>query len=233
MDEPDNVRYLRAPGQVVADIQEWMLRERLHAGNRLPSERELAATLRAGTNSVRHALGVLETMRVLERGPGGRHVVAPPPSPLVGRLLRLHMAVSGFERAELMSIRIGLESAAAARAAACATPNELAPLHVVVREMADPAIGYARFGELDCRFHTLLARAGHNELAALLLSTLGDVLQSEMRAGYDRSAHWRRTAGRLATEHRRILDSVEAGDAARAADTVTVHIRQFYDLRAG
>lgn len=232
MDEPDNVRYLKTRRQIVAGIQEWILRERLCVGDALPPDGELARALGVGAGSVRQALGVLESMRVLEPRAGGRHVVGTPRSPLVGTLLRLRMALSGFDRAELMSIRIDLEGASAARAATSAKPADLAPLRAVVEEMAAPGIGFVRFGELDCEFHTLLARAGHNELAALLLTTLGDAVQTEMRAGYDRSERWRQTAERLAAEHRRILDAVEAGDARLAADSVTAHISRFYDLAA-
>lgn len=232
MGEPDNVRYLKTCEQVVAGIQECILRARLRAGDPLPSDRELARTLRVGTGSVRQAIGVLESMRVLEAGPGGREVVAASRSPLVGSLLGVRMALSGFHRAELMSIRIDLERSSAARAASGATARELAPVRAVVEEMADPGIGCARFGELDRDFHALLARAGHNELAALLLATLGDAVQTEMRAGYDRSARWRQTAEQLAAEHRSILDAVEARDARRAADAVTAHISRFYDVRA-
>jgi len=226
----DNVRYLKTCSQVVAGVQEWILRERLGVGDRLPPERELARRLQVGTSSVRQALVVLESMRVLERGPDGQDVVGD--SPLLDRLLRLRMALSGFDRTELMSIRIDLERASAARAAVSATPEELAPLRAVVAEMADPGIDYRRFGELDCRFHTLLARAGHNELAALLLTSLGDAMQTEMRAGYGNSPHWRHTAAHLADEHGRILASVEAGDPQLAGDEVTAHITRFYNLRA-
>lgn len=232
MPEHAEVLYLKTRSQVVAGIQEWILEEGLRPGDRLPAPPELARALRVTANSVRQALAVLESMRLLERGPGGHHRLGGEPSAVVDRLLRLRMAVSGFDPGDLMSVRVDLERASAARAATSATEAELAPLHAVVREMADPAVDCVRFGELDCTFHLILAQAGHNELATLLLTTLGDAMRHEMLTGYDRSPQWRATAIRLAGEHQHILDAVEARDPHRAADVVARHIGRFYDLQA-
>ena len=230
-EEPDNVRYLRPQSRIVAGVQDWILHERLTAGDALPPVDELAHLLGVNTATITQALRALESMRVLDRSPGG-HVVSSTRSPLVDQLLRLRMALSDFGRDELMSIRVDLERGAAARAAVDAEPAELSELHSIVDEMATPTIGVRRFGELDCEFHTRLAQAGHNELAALLLTSLGDAVQQEMRAAYGRTPHWPLTAARLAREHRAILDAVHAHDPTAASESVSGHIHRFYDLRA-
>ncbi|MCR3719303.1 MULTISPECIES: FadR/GntR family transcriptional regulator [Prauserella salsuginis group] len=232
MDEPDNVRYLQPRRKVVTAIQDVIAADRLEAGDRLPHERDLARRLDATLPEVRHALAILESMRVLHYS-DERHVLSEHSGASVDRLVRVHMSLSGFGTNDLMSIRLELESTVAARAATDATPEDLDPLHGIVEAMSQRDIDIHHFGELDRAFHTCLARAGHNDLATLLLTSLGDAVQSEMHSGYGRMLRWPYTAARLAEEHHDILCAVEQGDPQRASQAVTVHIGRFYDLRAG
>ncbi|GAA1204050.1 FadR/GntR family transcriptional regulator [Prauserella alba] len=232
MDEPDNVHYLRPRHAVVNAVQDVIVTDRLGAGDHLPHERDLARRLDVTLAEVRHALAVLTSMQVLHAA-DGRHMLSEQKSALVDRLVRLHMSLSGFDTNDLMSIRLELESTAAARAATGADPDDLVPLHQIVEAMSRPDVDLRRFGELDRRFHTGLARAGHNDLATLLLTSLGDAVQHEMHSGYGRMLRWPYTAARLADEHHDILLAVEQGDPQRASREVTAHIGRFYDLRAG
>jgi GntR family transcriptional regulator, transcriptional repressor for pyruvate dehydrogenase complex len=229
----DNMRHLGSRSQVLTGIQEWILNEHLRAGDPLPPERDLARSLGVGTLSIREAFRVLESLGILEPGPTGELVAAARPAIGLHTLLRLHVSLSGFDVTDLMSIRIELERSSAARAATEAAPEDLGPMRSVVEAMARPTIDHARFGELDCEFHLSLARAAHNDLAAVLLASLSDAVKNEMSASYARTPNWQRTADRLAAEHAWILTSIENGDPDRAADVITKHIAGFYDLRAG
>lgn len=230
--EPASVRYLKSHDQVVAEIQEWMLQARLRAGDQLPRERELAQSLRVGLAQLRRALDVLVSVDVLERVAAG-HRVMREPSPVLDRLLKLRMSLSGFALPDLMSTRLQLERASVERAATEATPADVDRLWSVVEQMTRPAIGHSEFSDLDCEFHLRLARAGHNNLAALLLCALGDAMKIEMRTGYSRNADWRSTAARLAAEHLSITDAVQHHQPDRAAAEITRHITTFYDVGVG
>jgi DNA-binding FadR family transcriptional regulator len=227
--ERDNVRPLGSRDRVLTGLQEWILNEHLRVGDELPPVRDLARSLGVGKVSVREAFRVLESLGVLEPRATGEVVAAP-----VGAwdaLLRLHVSLSGFSCGDLMRTRIELERSSAAKAAVEARPEELRRLRSMVDSMAGPATDHRRFRELDCAFHLGLARAAHNDLAAVLLAGLGNAVKQEMSAGYARSMSWPGTADRLAAEHRLILDSVAGGDPGRAAERVTQHIAAFYDLR--
>lgn len=231
MGEPDNVRRLGRRSQVLTGIQEWILEARLRAGDRLPPAGELARALGVGEASIREGVRVLESLGVLAPGPGGDVVVARPATGL-DTLLGLHVSLSAFGVADLMSIRVDLERSSAARAATEALSDDLAQLRSLIEEMSSPSVDRAGFRELDCEFHLVLARAAHNELAATLLASLSDAVKGEMAAGYARTGDWRRTARRLAAEHCRILAAVEDGDPVQAAEATTAHIARFYGLRA-
>lgn len=230
--ESDNVLYLKPRDQVVAEIQEWIIEAGMRAGDRLPSVRELARSLRVSAGRLRQALGVLTAMGVVEPMAAGHELLGSEPAPVLDTLLRLRMSLAGFTRSDLMSTRLQLESAAAARAATDATPADLDHLWCTAEAMTRTAINPSHFSELDCEFHLRLARAGHNNLAALLLCVLGDAMKIEMRTGYRRGSDWRATSRRLAAEHRSIAHAVERRDPDRAAVAVTRHIAGFYNLRA-
>ncbi|MEU4670195.1 FCD domain-containing protein [Amycolatopsis sp. NPDC023774] len=235
MGQPDNVRYLGSPGQALAGIQDWILTARLGAGDPLPAERDLARALGVGPAHVRDGIRALEAAGVLEPAATGSAaaVVAGEPSGALHKLLRLHLSLSRFATGDLMSIRLELERSSAARAARGVAPDDLDQLREVTDEMGRPGVTRVRFRELDSGFHLRLARAAHNDLAAVLLASLGDAVGDEMTAGYARTADWPATARQLATEHTWILDAIETGDPDRASAEVTRHIAGFYGLRAG
>lgn len=235
MDQPDNVRCLASPGQVLAGIENWILSSRLRAGDRLPGERELARALGVAAGPVREGMRALEAAGVLEPASDDSTatVVAGEPTGALRKLLRLHLSLSRFATGDLMSIRIELEQSSAARAARTASPDELAPLRQITTDMARPGVSRARFRELDSGFHLGLAHAARNDLAAMLLASLGDAVADEMTAGFARTADWPATSRRLADEHTWILDAIGSGEPDRAAAEITRHIAGFYGLRAG
>ncbi|MFI5606434.1 FadR/GntR family transcriptional regulator [Amycolatopsis sp. NPDC051903] len=235
MGQPDNVRYLGSPGQVLAGIQDWILTAHLRAGDPLPAERELARALGVGSGRLREGVRALEAAGVLEPAADATAaaVVAEAPADALHKLLRLHLSLSRFGTGDLMSIRIELERSSATRAARSALPDDLTPLREITGEMGRPGVTRGQFRELDSAFHLGLARAASNDLAAVLLASLGDAVGDEMTAGYARTADWPATARQLADEHTWILDAIETGDPDRAAAEVTRHIAGFYGLRAG
>ena len=85
---------------VLERIESDLLDGRLAPGDRLPGERELAATLGVGRSSVREALRVLEVMGLIRTGTGsgptsGAIIIATPRGGM-SVLLRLQVAANGF-----------------------------------------------------------------------------------------------------------------------------------------
>lgn len=230
MGEPElaDVLYLKSSSQVVAEVQDWIMRSHLRACDRLPPERELARALRVSTGQVRRALSVLESVGLVESLATGGKAVRGSQSPALGKLLRLHMSLAGFTVSDLVPIRIELERASAAQAALDATPADLARLRQVVEKMSRRGVTPTEFGDLDCELHLRLAEAGRNSLAAFLLGTLETAMKTKMRTGYGRRSGWPGTAAQLAAEHEWIVNAIEDRDPQRAANEVTNHISGFY-----
>ena len=135
----------------------------------------------AAAASVR-ALRILEAMGIVEARVGsGRDsgsTVSGRATEALSNLLRLHMALSHFQLADLVEVRIQLERSAAARASVEAQDDDIRRLNALIDQMIQPDIEHARFHELDSEFHVTIARASHNALAADLMQALRDAVRA-------------------------------------------------------
>ncbi len=227
------VRRLRTHEHVLAQIAERILDGRLQVGDRLPSERELVGALGVSRGSVREALRILESMGIVEANVGsGRDAgstVSGRASDALSNLLRLHMALSRFQLADLVEVRIQLERAAAARAAGQAGPADRALLMALIDDMEREGLEHSVFHELDTEFHVTIARASGNALSADLMQALRGAVRVHMETAFERVDDWDGMVGRLVQEHRQIAAAIAAGDGPRAADLVAEHIARFYE----
>jgi GntR family transcriptional regulator, transcriptional repressor for pyruvate dehydrogenase complex len=227
------IRKFRTHEQVLAAIEEQILREHLRLGDRLPSERELAEMLGVSRPSVREALRVLEWMGVVAAGVGSGKdagsIITAQSSEALTRLLRIHLALSNFSLDDLVNTRSILEAAAAEAASAHANAEGLGRLEQILEKMSGPLQGPIDFNELDTDFHVGIATVSGNKVLAEFMQALRDVMKSEMIRAFERlGPDWRRSATKLMTEHRRVLSAIAAHDGVNAARTVRRHIHDFY-----
>jgi GntR family transcriptional regulator, transcriptional repressor for pyruvate dehydrogenase complex len=126
----------------------------LRAGERLPPERALVATLGASRAVVREAIGRLAAGGVLESRRGSGTYVA------------------SADIAAITEVRLLLEPDAAARAARARSWTQLAALRRTVDELGRAVDRAERFAALDTRVHTLVAEACGNDVMRDLLERL-------------------------------------------------------------
>lgn len=232
-DSWQTVKRVRTYEHVLAQIAERILDGRLNVGDRLPSERDLVTALGVSRSSVREALRILEAMGIVEahvgsgRDSGSR--VSGRPTEALSNLLRLHMALSHFQLADLVEVRIQLERSAAARASAEAHSDDISRLNALIDQMMQPDIEHGTFHELDGEFHVTIARASHNALAADLMQALRDAVRAHMEVAFSRVDDWDGMVKTLSDEHRQIAAAIAAGDGDLAAELVANHIAQFYE----
>ncbi|GAA1968279.1 FadR/GntR family transcriptional regulator [Microbacterium deminutum] len=221
----------RAWRVVLEKIETDLLDGRLVPGDRLPPERELAATLGVGRSSVREALRVLEVMGLIRTGTGsgptsGAIIIATPDGGM-STLLRLQVAAQGFPLDDVVQTRLVLESAVVDRLAGDRV-HSTADAHLVLDAMDAADLTTAEFLALDAQLHLALAEASGNSVIAAMMGGLRTAIESYVQSGAARLPDWEATAARLRREHRDILDAVDAGDAARARGLVEAHITDYY-----
>jgi DNA-binding FadR family transcriptional regulator len=226
------IKRLRAHEQVLAQVEEHILRGRLRSGDRLPGERALAELLGVSRPSVREALRVLEFMGIVTIGWGSGSdagaVLSNGSSEALSNILRLHLALANYELEDVVEARTLIERAAARAAAQRATGTDLAELRQRLALMENPDLEVQQFNRLDTEFHVRICQASGNALLGELMQALRDAVEREMVAAFEGLPDWRHVAAHLREEHMTILDAIEGGDPAAAAAAVERHIASFY-----
>ncbi|WP_426244690.1 FadR/GntR family transcriptional regulator [Nocardioides sp. LHG3406-4] len=208
------------------EILRFMTSHKLSAGDRLPSERELAATLRVSRPSLREAVRSLqaEGRLVVKHGQG---VFVAEPS--AQRSMRESMARLDHNLAELFAMREVLEVPAAQWAARNKDTAAIAAVQVAFERLdaalAEEPRDYDLLQQLDAEFHIRIVQAAGNRL---LEQTQG-VLNELLRTGMQTTLAIEGRAERSRQEHQRILEAIFRGDAAAAARAARAHVKSARD----
>jgi GntR family transcriptional repressor for pyruvate dehydrogenase complex len=211
---------------VVTQIQRLVSDGSLNPGDRLPSERELAERFQVGRSSVRDAIRILEVMGIVRPRQGEGTIVRDlSADSLIVPLATMLARKRGLVR-EIMEMRCMIEPALAARAAAGATPRQIAHLEDILRSQGDRV----RQGELttgeDSDFHAEIARAAGNDVVLKVLDILMDLL-SQSR---EHALQVKGQAQRSLLGHRLVLRAIKRRDPVAAEAAMRRHIRAVEEL---
>lgn len=221
----------RAWQQVLEHIEQEFLSARLGPGDRLPSERELAAELGVGRSSIREAFRVLEIIGLIRTstgsGPSAGAIVVATPSEGLSVLMRLQVAAQGFPLADVVQTRLVLEDAVATSLASNAN-SDLAQSRLLLDAMDAEDLSVADFLALDAQFHLSLAESSGNIVITAMMAGLRTAIESYVLAGSAQIDDWDAMTARLRAEHREIVTALDAGDADAARHRVHDHIAGYY-----
>jgi GntR family transcriptional regulator, transcriptional repressor for pyruvate dehydrogenase complex len=214
---------------VLAHVEEQLLSGRLHTGDQLPPERDLAASLGVSRSAVREALRVLQAQGLVasQPGPGRGTRLSDSQGEALGRLFRLHLALASTSISDLTETRIALERATASLAARNAKPARLRAIERRLRAM-ESTYDLDAFNELDTEFHVEIARAADNKFIGNLTAAIRQALRAPIRAASLAMDDWQELRSDLVDQHRQIYESIRAGDSERAATVMETHIRTAY-----
>jgi GntR family transcriptional repressor for pyruvate dehydrogenase complex len=233
---------VRTYEQVLQRIEEQIFSGALRAGQRLPPERELADLLGVSRPAVREALRVLEAQGAVRsragNGPDSGTTIDRLPSDALARLLRLHVALGSFPPQDVIDTRVTLERSSVALACRNARAEDLERMREPLAAMDEADVDRETFNQLDIDFHVALADAGGNRLMSDVTRAIRESVRTPFMAAVTAIPEtgergWLRIRDDLRSQHHKVFDAVESGQAERAADLVEAHIRGFYlDLTA-
>jgi GntR family transcriptional repressor for pyruvate dehydrogenase complex len=208
------------PQQIVSRLLDLIQQRHLGPGDRLPAERELAASMGVSRSSLREALRALTVLGVTDMRHGtGTYVSSLEPELLV-RPLSFVLSLSEQASDQLFEARKVVEPAMAALAARRIDDDALTRLDGCVAR-ARATIGDAEaFMETDIELHDTIREAAGNAI-------LGRFMESIRALGL---ASRRRTGARRAVQeqslkdHRAIVKALRARDADRASAAMLRHL---------
>lgn len=208
--------------QVLRQIQEQIATGRLKPGDKLPPERVLAQRFQVSRSSIRDAIQVLQTSRLVRSRQGGATAVCEiSADALVSPLSQVIKDTHGLV-AELMEARKMIEPLLAARAAANATDEDVARLEDVLRRQAEKMRRGEPIIEEDSDFHYAIAVAARNSVVRRMVDMLMDLLrESRVRGMQGPGRPARSLAG-----HKRVVDAIRRRDPRAAQAAMLRHIRE-------
>ncbi|MQA10712.1 MAG: FCD domain-containing protein [Pseudonocardiaceae bacterium] len=202
----------------------------LSAGDRLPSEPDLAKQLQVGRTSLREALRKLATLGVIEVVRGkGTFVCEPPVDDPTTEYVQWGVA-EGFALTEVLEARMSLEATAAGLACVRASDDEARELRrlCAVHDDARNGAGLDVLVRTDEEFHEAIVHAAHN----VALTGLYKPLVPEMLEFRRRRLALPRFSER-SDDHAYIVEAIERRDPTAARHAVIRHLWIFYqEVRA-
>lgn len=203
--------------RVVERLRELIADRGLRAGDRLPSERELAERLGVSRASIKQAVVVLEVQGLVEVRHGGgtylRRERADGESldELVERRQRLP---------EVLDAREGLETQLAELAAQRRTEDDLAAIDAALARMREQIDAGEHGEDGDRRFHAAVTAAARSGLLAEFMRTIDAAIAESRRESLRQPD---RPAKSLA-QHERIAAALRAGDPEAARTAMRHHL---------
>ena len=205
---------------IAATLEAQIASGAYEAGQRLPSERDLAESFGVSRPTVRRALIVLEMRGLVETRQGAGVFMRPAarePTPGPAK----DSDISAFEQAEARRM---FEGETAALAATLITDEELAELEATLADMAAEGATKEQSELADRQFHILIAQATRNPAIVLTIEGLWDLRYNSslcMRM-LDQARNVRQRP--LVDEHREIIESLRTRDPRTARAAMHAHL---------
>lgn len=212
---------IRLSDRVADEILNSISERGLVPGDRIATEKQLCEQFGVSRTVIREAVRSLEAKGVVRGGPGtGLRVVAVDAENVSRSMTLFIRGRPALSYEEVRDVRAMIEIEIAGRAAQRATPEDIARLSDAADRL-ERTIGSEAEYEADVAFHSLIADATHNELYAIMLDSIADVLVESRRLSPTESGESRGGAGK----HRPILDAIIAHDPERARDEMRKHLK--------
>jgi GntR family transcriptional repressor for pyruvate dehydrogenase complex len=211
---------------VSRQIEGLILRGILRAGERLPSERDLAERLDVSRPSLREAIADLCDRGLLETRPGSglyvAEVLGSAFSPALIALFSSHPEALF----DAIAFRRDMEGLAAERAARHASDTDLLVVDAAFRRLdqAQSGRGAEEEADLDAAFHMAIIEAGHNVVLLHMMRSMYDLLRQGVFYNRQRMFRSRSARTTLQDQHRAINAAIQARDPAAARAAVEAHL---------
>lgn len=210
----------RAYEDIVEQIRNLIDKGKMKRGDQLPTERELSEIFKVSRATVREAILLLDTMKLVDRRQGnGTYLIASSEEALVQPL-----AASLFhERDNLLdifSLRKIIEPEVAQLASENATPEEIGELEEIFKEQEEEVKKGENPVLRDTQFHHHLAKMTKNRVLERLILALFHLLD-KTRKKYLQTEERKQKSLK---GHQHILSAIKSGNGPAAHQAMRSHL---------
>ena len=200
------------------ELMNYILREPIEVGKKIPNEFDLAEKFGVGRSTVREAVKGLVTKGILEvRRGSGTFVVST--STLEEDPLGLSKFQDKYKLAlELFDVRLMLEPEIAVLACEYAEPEELVQLKTLCDEVENLYLAGKNHIKKDVEFHTCIARCSKNRVVEILIPVINSAVTT-----FANLTH-RSLMNETIESHRAVTQAILERDAVGAKCAMVMHL---------
>jgi GntR family transcriptional repressor for pyruvate dehydrogenase complex len=206
--------------EIIANVEELILSNKLKPGQQLPSEEKMAAQMGVGRGTAREALKVLIYLGLIERKKKGTFVSHLAPERLaiknISEKFKKHRDVM-----EMIELRKVIEPEGAALAAERAGQDEISRIEEQYRRMVEARGEVERFIEHDNRFHLEVIQSAGNSLIKEIMESIQQVMIKNQSLILHRS---HAIMPRSVDFHLKILNAIRNGDGPQSKKSMLRHV---------
>jgi GntR family transcriptional regulator, transcriptional repressor for pyruvate dehydrogenase complex len=160
--------------RLLTSIGDLLASGELRPGERIPPERELAERFGASRSSLRPAMKVLESVGVIEQRVGDGSYLSADASGILAMPLTFLILLDGVSLIELFDARLMIEPELAARAAECASSEDLAAMRRTFGMME------TNTPQADVDFHEAVCKATRNRICYRIFGAIHRAFEQGM-----------------------------------------------------
>lgn len=222
--------------RVVTETIAFIKRRGYLAGERLPSERDLAERFAVSRSAVREALTKLQAMRLIERkSSSGIFLGKEPGTTSLEALVLTHdlgIPMDDTDIRESMEVRRLLEVQAIRLACQRRSDTDIEALDRVLAATETEIAAARPIADMDYQFHMTIFRATQNMIFVRVVNPFYLLSRSRRRSFFQDTRR-----GQIShAQHVAIVDAIRDQDAERGAELMANHIgrveRHYLDLNA-
>lgn len=213
--------------KIIRQIRSLITSGQLNAGDKLPSERQLAEKFAIGRSYVRDAIRKLEFYGIVKTMPQSGTVVAGLGITALEGLITDVLEIEDTDFASLVETRVLLEIKSAMLAAERRSSDDIISLEKALTAYETKLAQDGQAVEEDLLFHLKIAEAGKNKvLKSLMLIIIPDIIKSYATLKVCNSD----TVSKTIDEHRQILDYIIQQDTEAVQKVMQLHLLDVLDF---
>ncbi|MGO1592540.1 MAG: FadR/GntR family transcriptional regulator [Ancrocorticia sp.] len=211
-------------------ILEMIANEALEPGQRLPSERALAADLKVSRATVREAIMALQIAGRVESRSGDGTYILEAPAQIGDAALKVQ---TGVDIADALEYRMATEISAAVLSCARARRSDVMRMQAVVEAMSECLEDDDYEGYLDATYdlHLAIGQASHSKRLGTIHRALTEQTRDEEWLLAE--SYTSEVAAHSMQLHREMVSAIAARDVGRTAHAVQAHYVEFPALVEG
>jgi GntR family transcriptional repressor for pyruvate dehydrogenase complex len=194
-------------------------------GDKLPSERDLAAEFGMSRGAVREALIRLDTLRIVESRPKSGIYLQPYGAERSIEAMVLfaetNTPLSAAEVAQSVELRSVLESEALRLACLRRSDDDLARLRRILAESDSAIAAGGTIADLDAEFHKAIVAATHNDVLLRFINVFYLMSRKRRQVYFDARAQSQRSHA----QHLQLYQAIEAQDADAGITILRRHLK--------